>query len=115
MNPLGWLGRRPGSFPGEEDEACREGRRAPSWPGCGHGACESVRLSDLDAGAGGVVTCLEEPAHPWSRKLAGLGLLPGAPVEVLQRRPVYVVRLDHAEFALDHELASRVRVRVREP
>lgn len=115
MNPLAWIGRRLAAVIRAEDDACREGRRSPSPGDCLASGCDSLRLSDLDAGERGVVACLEDPAHPRCRKLVGLGLLPGVPVEVLQRRPVYVLRLGYTELALDGELAARVRVRARGP
>lgn len=111
MNPLAWIGRRLASAYRTGGDACREGRRSPSPASCLASGCDSVRLSDLDAGERAVVACLEDPGHPRCRKLAGLGLLPGVPVEVLQRRPMYVLRLGYTELALDRELAARVRVR----
>lgn len=112
MNPVRWIARRVPSFrrDGGEDE-CLEGRRAPSWERCSRTGCESIRLTDLEKGRAATITCLEDPGDSVGRKLAGLGMLPGAGLELLQRRPVFVVRMGRAELALDRELASRVRVR----
>jgi DtxR family Mn-dependent transcriptional regulator len=40
-----------------------------------------------------------------------LGVLPGAELTLVQRYPAFVVRIGHAEFALDAELAGRIQVR----
>ena len=57
------------------------------------------------------VTCLDEADVGALRKLAAMGVLPGAEVTLIQRSPVFVFRLGCAEFAVDAELAARVRVR----
>lgn len=44
------------------------------------------------------------------RKLTVFGLLPGADIEVLQTAPVYVLRIDHTELALDYETAAGIFV-----
>lgn len=112
MNPVRWLADRIPPFRRDGGESdCLEGRQAPSWHECSRSGCESVRLSDVDPGVEAVVTCLEEPGEPRGRKLASLGLLPGVRLELLQRRPAYVVRIGYAELAIDHALASGVRVR----
>lgn len=91
-------------------DVCERGRRSPDAEGDCRADCESVSLAELRPGAGGTVSCLEEPASRPSRKLASMGLLPGVPLELLQDRPVYVVRVRHTRYALDTELAGRVRV-----
>ncbi|MBI2403138.1 MAG: FeoA domain-containing protein, partial [Gemmatimonadetes bacterium] len=42
--------------------------------------------------------------------LVALGVLPGVEVTLLQRYPAFVMRIGHAEFAVDDELARRVHV-----
>ncbi|QDR80374.1 FeoA family protein [Sporomusa termitida] len=44
------------------------------------------------------------------RKLTVFGLLPGADIEVLQTAPVYVLRIDNTELALDYETAAGILV-----
>ena len=44
------------------------------------------------------------------RKLTVFGLLPGADIEVLQTAPVYVLRIDNTELALDYETAVGILV-----
>lgn len=89
---------------------CLEGRRTPD-EGCLHARCDSVRLTELPEGRAAVVTCLERSDTPASRKLAAMGILPGAEVRTVQRRPAWIVEVGHSEFALDVEMAGRIRVR----
>ncbi|MCL6450648.1 MAG: ferrous iron transport protein A [Acetobacteraceae bacterium] len=44
------------------------------------------------------------------RRLAGLGLFPGARIRLVQAFPAYVLELGHTVLALDRDLARRVRV-----
>jgi hypothetical protein len=55
------------------------------------------------------VTCLEDPGGDRARKLAGLGILPGVDLVLLQRTAGFVFRIGHAEIALDVELATAIR------
>lgn len=70
-------------------------------------------LSELPPGGEATVVGLSDPSGVDARALAGLGLLPGAEVEVVQRYPAWILRVDHAEIAVDGELARQVRVRMR--
>ncbi len=91
-------------------DACRAGAPVPETGGC-HGVdCHSVRLDTLRPGAVGAVSCLEEPWTSAAGKLAGLGILPGVRLHLVQRFPAYVVRLGRTELALDRELARHIRV-----
>lgn len=72
--------------------------------------CGSVPLTTLPRGARGSVSCLEEPWTSDAAKLAGLGILPGVRLRVVQRSPAWVLRMGRTEIALDDELASRIRV-----
>ena len=90
-------------------ESCEAGAPVPT-SGCSHLHCGSVPLPELRRGARGAVTCLEEPWSAESAKLASLGILPGVRLRVVQRSPVWVLKLGRTEIAVDRELASRVRV-----
>jgi DtxR family Mn-dependent transcriptional regulator len=83
----------------------------PGLERCAAVDCESVRLTALAEGERGCVTCLEAPGGAAAAKLAALGALPGVEIELVQCYPAFVFRLGHAEFAVDQELASRIRVR----
>ena len=43
-------------------------------------------------------------------KLASMGILPGTKIRLIRRSPAFVFRIDYAEFAVDRELASLIRV-----
>lgn len=95
---------------GWKDE-CEAGAPVPSADECRGTDCDSVRLTTLEPGAVGVVSCLVEPWRPEAAKLAALGILPGVRLRVVQRFPAWILRVGRTELALDMELASRIRVR----
>lgn len=91
-------------------DACDAGAPVPGEDECSE--CGSVPLTTLARGARGSVSCLEEPWTAHAAKLAGLGILPGVRLRVVQRSPAWVLRMGRTEIALDEELASRIRVLV---
>lgn len=118
-NPVtpAWLDRRVGGSARESSEGplgrllARLGRRSRPREGSTHSNDFAGTLAGLEPGAEATVEALADPAGPEGRALVELGLLPGAAIEVLQRYPAWIVRVDHAEIALDDALASRVHVR----
>lgn len=118
MTPTEWIAEKfrawrvsdDGIQMGVPTEDCLEGRRTPD-EGCQHAHCDSVRLTELSVGRRAVVTCLERSATPASRKLASMGILPGATVRPVQRRPAWIVEVGLSEFALDRAMVERIRVR----
>lgn len=92
-------------------DECEAGAPVPSADECRGTDCHSVRLTELETGVVGVVSCLIEPWRPEAAKLASLGILPGVRIRLLQRFPAYVLRVGRSELALDAELASGIRVR----
>lgn len=112
MPPLDWIGRALRVFRETDgpEEACYRGKEAPGSRGC-HEECTSVLLTELRPGARGTVTCLEDPWSGEARKLTAMGILPGAPVELLQTYPAHVFLVGQVEFAVDEELAGLIRVR----
>ncbi len=48
-------------------------------------------------------------------KLVGLGVLPGARIEVVRRSPTLCVRLGEACYAMDSSLAKRIFVEILPP
>ncbi len=69
-----------------------------------------VPLEALPAGARATVRVLGAADDNALLGLAGLGLLPGARLEVLRRTPVLCVRLDGACYAIDRDLARSILV-----
>jgi len=91
--------------------AWRAGRGRPTAAGAA--ADPFTGLADLRPGGEATVVGLADPSGGDARALAGLGLLPGAEVEVVQRYPAWILRVDRAEIAVDDDLARQVRVRMR--
>lgn len=77
---------------------------------CSRGQCPSNPVTTLEPGAKGVISCLTNPDHPRTARLASLGLLPGVQIELVQKYPAFVLRVGFADIALDEELAGLVRV-----
>lgn len=46
-------------------------------------------------------------------KLAGFGMIPGASLQVLQRKPSLVIKVLETELALDREMGSQVFLQTR--
>ncbi|GBD07814.1 hypothetical protein HRbin22_00040 [Candidatus Thermoflexus japonica] len=67
-------------------------------------------LADVPPGQSVVVMEIEDVAGDRLARLAHLGVLPGAVVRVLRRRPVWIVEVDGATLALDPDVAARIRV-----
>jgi len=66
-------------------------------------------LADLPAGAHGVVESIGGDPGLQAR-LTAQGLAPGVAVHVLQRVPTYVVEVGETTIALEHRVASVVRL-----
>jgi Fe2+ transport system protein FeoA len=77
---------------------------------CSRGDCPSSPITTHELGACGVISCLANPDHPRTARLASLGLLPGVQIELVQKYPAFVLRIGHADIALDEELAGLVRI-----
>lgn len=100
---------------GRWKESCEAGPPVPTPGGCQGVDCHSVPLTGLRPGDRGAVSCLEEPWTAGAAKLAGLGVLPGVRLRLVQRYPAYVIQLGRTEIAVDEALARHVRVRVFQP
>jgi Fe2+ transport system protein FeoA len=93
-------------------DSCEGGAPVAVTGGCPGIDCHSVRLTTLRPGDHAAVSCLEEPWTGDAAKLAGLGILPGVRLRLLQRYPGYVLQLGRTQIAIDEVLAARVRVRL---
>ncbi|MEK6710412.1 MAG: FeoA family protein [Nitrospinota bacterium] len=85
---------------------------SPAKPEAAGGACppDSTRLNDLPVGARARVVAIGElPARTVAR-LGGFCILPGAVVELLQRKPAFVVRVEETTVALESRLAGGIWV-----
>ena len=112
MSPVDWIlnGLRPQRSRRWGAE-CPGGTPVPERERCAAVDCDSVPLTALMEGERGRVTCLQEPGSAPTGKLAAMGVLPGAELLLLQRYPAFVFRIGYADFAVDTELAGRIRLR----
>ena len=95
---------------------CPHGNPIPPGPCCRAGRAAEARivsaLVDMHAGERGTIAYLHTSRHEILRKLMALGMLPGAPVELLRTFPSYVFRLGETEYAVDKDIAAEVYVRL---
>ena len=69
-----------------------------------------TRLSLLPAGTRARVVLVTTGLRDRADRLASLGLAPGSEIELLQRRPAFVVRAAETQIALDAEVAREIYV-----
>ena len=69
-----------------------------------------IRLSDLCVGEQAIVTSFEGLENKHVRKLLAFGVMFGTMVEILQVSPTIVIRFEHTQLALDHEIATHIYV-----
>ena len=69
-----------------------------------------TRLSILPTGARARVVLVAPELRERADHLASLGLSPGSQVELLQRRPTFVVQAGETRLALDPEMARYIFV-----
>jgi Fe2+ transport system protein FeoA len=61
----------------------------------------------------GVISEIETGDSELLSKLLTIGALPHTEVELLQRRPTFVIRMGYSTFAVDEELASCIYLKSR--
>lgn len=91
-------------------QTCPAGAPVPDEHVCAALHCASRALTDLAVGEEARITCLDAAHSKIAAKLASMGILPGVKIRLVRRTPVYVFRIDYAEFAVDRELAGLIRV-----
>ena len=91
-------------------QSCPAGAPVPDEHICAALHCASRALTDLSVGDAARITCLDAAHSGVAAKLASMGILPGVKIRIVRRSPAYVFRIDYAEFAVDKELASLIRV-----
>jgi DtxR family Mn-dependent transcriptional regulator len=94
---------------------CPHGKPIPPGPCCASFSVDVpplvIRLESLSLGEKGTVTYITPRERGRLRRLAGLGLVPGATLRLSQRRPSLVVELGETTVALDETVASEIFVR----
>jgi len=71
-------------------------------------------LSELKPGQRGTVAYLYAPEADKLQKLMAMGVLPGAPVKLVQSFPSYVFQAGMSQFATDREMSDAIYVRLTE-
>jgi DtxR family Mn-dependent transcriptional regulator len=94
---------------------CPHGHPIPPGPCCTHLSRQVAplicRLADLECGEGGRVVLVMPRHRDRLEQLTDLGLMPGATVTLLQRRPSLVIEVDRTLLALEDEVAEGVYLR----
>lgn len=94
---------------------CPHGRPIPEGRCCTEGAVEFrplvVRLSELDEGEEAVVEYIGTRDNSRLAYLTSLGFTGGKKLQLLKRRPSFIVRVEETEVALDRSVASEIYVR----
>ncbi|MEN3002660.1 MAG: FeoA family protein [Armatimonadota bacterium] len=69
-----------------------------------------IPLPKLRTGAQARIVHIVHDAEGHWRKLAALGVMPGALVRLVQRFPTYVLQIGYSTIAIDHQLAAQIEV-----
>ena len=57
---------------------------------------------------------IHAPGSEQIQKLVAMGILPGAPINLIQRFPSYVFQVRQTQYAVDREIADAIYVRLVE-
>ena len=72
---------------------------------------EQLPLTGLNANQTGTIVDLDTSDPKKLQKLMVMGALPGATIELIQKFPSYVFRIDNTQVAVDAEIAGNILVR----
>ena len=72
-------------------------------------------LSQIAQGKRGKVAYVYAPESSQLQKLMAMGILPGAPIVLIQNFPSYVFQVSQTQFAVDKDIADAIYVRLVEP
>jgi len=97
---------------------CPHGKPIPPGPCCAGQETKAEKvvssLSRLSPGQRGRVAYIYAPETNKLQKLMAMGILPGAPLTLLQAFPSYVFAAGETQFAVDKEIAEAIYVRLVE-
>ncbi|MFQ6131961.1 MAG: metal-dependent transcriptional regulator [Armatimonadota bacterium] len=94
---------------------CPHGRPIPQGNCClreAAGPRVVSRLSDMDPGDSGEIAYLATADPDRLKKVMAMGILPGMEVRLVRQYPSYVFDVGNTQYAVDHDLADEVYVRV---
>ncbi len=97
---------------------CPHGKPIPPGRCCQRGRNQVQKLvsplSQLAQGQSGKVAYIYAPETSRLQKLMAMGILPGAPVSLVQSFPSYVFTAGQTQFAVDKDIADAIYVRLVE-
>ncbi len=97
-------------------KVCPHGRPIPPGECClkGKELGEPIvsALADLDPGQHGRIAYLLSNQSREVQKLVSIGILPGTPIQLIQRYPSYVFRVGNTQYAVDRNIANAIYVRL---
>ena len=99
-------------------KVCPHGKPIPAGNCCRQEQKQGQRvvaaLSQLIPGKAGKVAYIHTNEPDQLQKLTAIGILPGAPISLLQDFPSYVFQIRQTQFAVDKEIADSIYVRLME-
>ena len=97
---------------------CPHGKPIPPGRCCQEGQAPAQKvvasLSQLALGQKGKVAYIYAPESSQLQKLMAMGILPGAPISLIQNFPSYVFQAGQTQFAVDKDIADAIYVRLVE-
>ena len=94
---------------------CPHGRKIPPGSCCVQGTRKLKPLvnplSDLEPGKRAKIVFMTPDAHAKLTRLNSLGIMPGALVRLVQKRPSLILTVDETTIALEAEIASEIYVK----
>ena len=94
---------------------CPHGRRIPPGKCCKKGTKKLeplVRpLKDLELGRDARIVFMMPDAHTRLSRLSSMGIMPGAKIKLLQKRPSVVLQIDETTVALERNIAMEIFIR----
>lgn len=97
---------------------CPHGKPIPPGSCCQQEQKQGQRvvaaLSQLIPGQGGKVAYIHTAEPDQLQKLTAMGILPGAPINLIQSFPSYLFQAGQTQFAVDREIADAIYVRLVE-
>ena len=95
---------------------CPHGKPIPPGRCCQQGQSSGAKLvsalSQLVPGQKGTVAYVYASESNQLQKLMAMGVLPGAPITLVQRFPSFVFQIRQTQFAVDKEIADTIYVRL---
>ncbi len=99
-------------------KVCPHGKPIPPGRCCQQKQRQAQRLVSplphLAPGQEGQVAYIYAPESSQLQKLMAMGILPGAPISLIQSFPSYVFQVRQTQFAVDKEIADAIYVRLIE-